>query len=195
LDNFFLTARIVLSERDPAVEATSAGLHKAQHTIIVRRRNAVESDPDIELDLVDDETFKKGLIEMGVSEDDVRALSLASGQSLTILRRRLSDVPAIKFPPWAEDTALTRKLIPLGFAGAWDSQSKEDQEILSCLTGDKYQPIEKSVADLLQLEHSPVWSVGRSICRKTNATPAASTAKPATIRPHCARACARRLCC
>jgi len=141
-------------------EAASAGLHKTQHTIVVRRRNAVESDPDIKLDLVDDKTFEKGLIEMGVPEDDVRALSFASGQSLTILRRRLSDVPAIKFPPWAEDSALTRKLIPLGFAGAWDSQSKEDQEILSCLTGDKYQTIEKSVTDLLQLEHSPVWSVG-----------------------------------
>jgi addiction module HigA family antidote len=145
----------------PEVEAASAGLHKKQHTIIVRRRNAVESDPDIKLDLVDDETFKKGLIEMGIPEEDVRTLSLASGQSLTILRRRLSDVPAIKFPPWAEDSALTRKLIPLGFAGAWDSQSKEDQEVLGCLTGDKYQTIEKSVTDLLQLQHSPVWSVGR----------------------------------
>ena len=36
----------------PEVEAASAGLHKTEHTIIVRRRNAVESDPDIELDLV-----------------------------------------------------------------------------------------------------------------------------------------------
>ena len=145
----------------PEVEAASAGLHEVQHTIIVRRRNAVESDPDIELDLVDDETFKNGLIEMGVPEDDVRALSFASGQSLTILRRRLSDVPAIKLPPWAEDSVLTRKLIPLGFAGAWDSQSKEDQEILGCLTSDRYQTIERSVTELLQLEHSPVWSVGR----------------------------------
>jgi hypothetical protein len=70
---------------------------------------------------------------MCVPEDDVPALSFASGQSLTILRRRLSEVPAIKFPPWAEDSVLTRKLIPLGFAGAWDSDSKEDQEILGYL--------------------------------------------------------------
>src|SRR5260370_6121463 len=91
----------------PEVEAASAGLHKIQHTIIVRRRNAVESEPDIELDLVDDETFKKGLIVMGIREEDVPPLSHASGQSLTILRRRLSEVPAIKFPPCAEDTELT----------------------------------------------------------------------------------------
>jgi len=142
------------------VESASAGLHKTQHTIIVRARNAVEGEPDIALDLVDDVTFKKGLIEMGNTEDDVPSLSRASGQSLTILRRRLSDVPAIKFPPWAEDVALARKLIGLGFAGAWESRSKEDQQILSCLIRDDYQTIEKDVAALLNREHSPVWAVG-----------------------------------
>jgi addiction module HigA family antidote len=151
------TAILVSSE----VECASAGLYKTQHTIIVRRRNAVEGNPDIALDLADDETFKNGLLEMGFAEDRVRPLSRASGQSLTILRRRLSVVPAIKFPPWADDNALTRKLIPLGFAGAWDSQSKEDQQILSCLIDDRYEAIERAVAELLDLEHSPVWAVGR----------------------------------
>ena len=145
----------------PDVEAASAGLHKTQHTIIVRRRNAVEGQPDIALDLVDDETFKKGLLGMSFDEEEVRSLSRASGQSLTILRRRLSEVPAIKVPPWANDSALTRELIPLGFAGAWDSTSKEDQEILRYMTDDEYEAIEKSVAELLNAEHSPIWSIGR----------------------------------
>ena len=145
----------------PEVESASAGLFRSQHTIIVRKRNAVEGEPNIALDLIDDETFKNGLLGMGVAEEEVPRLSRASGQSLTILRRRLSVIPAIKFPPWAEDSALTRRLIPLGFAGAWDCQSKEDQEILSCLMGDDYETIEKCVADLLNLEQSPVWAVGR----------------------------------
>ena len=55
----------------------------------------------------------------------------------------MSVVPAIQFPPWAEDNELTRKLIPLGFVGAWDSQSKEDQEILSYLIGDSYDAIDR----------------------------------------------------
>lgn len=145
----------------PEVEAATSGLHKSQHTIIVRRRNAVEGEAGITLDLVDDETFKKGLVAMGIPEEEQRRLSRESGQSLTILRRRLSRVPAIQTPPWAEDNALTRKLIPLGFAGVWDSTSKEDQEILRYMTGDTYETIEKSVAELLKTEHSPVWSVGR----------------------------------
>jgi addiction module HigA family antidote len=145
----------------PDVEAASAGLHQRQHTIIVRARNAVQSQPDAALDLVDDETFRKGLAQMRVPEDDVPALSRASCQSLTILRRRLAVVPAIQFPPWAEDTALTRKLIPMGLVGAWDSGSKEDREILSRLVDDKYDAIEKYVAELRNCEHPPVWVSGR----------------------------------
>ena len=61
-----------------------------------RRRNAVESEPDIALDLVDDATFKKALAEMGFAEEDIPVYARASGQSPRILRRRLSEVPAIK---------------------------------------------------------------------------------------------------
>lgn len=145
----------------PEVEKASAGLHKSQHTIIVRRRGAIEGQAGIALDLVDDETFKKGLLSMGIDEQEIRTHARASGQSLTILRRRLSQVPAIKMPPWAEDNALTRRLIPFGFAGVWDSQSKEDQQILSCLIEDDYGVVEKAVTELLNIEHSPVWSIGR----------------------------------
>ncbi len=145
----------------PEVEEASAGIHRTLHTVIIRRRNAVENEPDIALDLVDDATFKKALAAMGIPEEEVPVLTRASGQSPTILRRRLSDVPAIKFPPWTQDNASARKLIPLGFAGVWHSQTKADQEILNYLTGDSYEAIERSVADLLRSEQSPVWTVGR----------------------------------
>lgn len=146
---------------NPEVEQASAGLYKTQHTIVVRRRSSVEVDADTDLDLIDDDTFRKGLIAMGIPEEDVIMLSHASGQSLTILRRRLSDIPAIKSPPWAKDTSLTRKLIPLGFAGAWDSTSKQDKDVLSFMMGDKYESIEKAIAELGTIEHSPVWAIGR----------------------------------
>jgi addiction module HigA family antidote len=145
----------------PEVESVSAGLHRAQRTIIIRRRNAVEGKPDIALDLIDDTTFRKALTTMGIPDEEVPAYARASGQSATILRRRLSDVPAIKFPPWAEDNALTRKLIPIGFAGVWNSEMKADREILSFLTGDSYENVEKSVAELLNSVQPPVWRVGR----------------------------------
>jgi addiction module HigA family antidote len=143
------------------VESASAGIHKTQHTIIIRRRNSVEGEPDIMLDLVDDATFRTALTTMGIAEEEIPTYARASGQSATILRRRLSDVPAIKIPPWAHDSALTKKLIPLGFAGVWNSETPADQEILTFLTCDPYEVVERSVAELLQSEQPPVWAVGR----------------------------------
>jgi hypothetical protein len=89
-----------------------------QHTIIIRRRNAVEGQPDIALDLVDDKTFRSALIGMGITDEDVPRYARESGQSPTVLRRRLSQVPEIKCPPWSEHSSLAKKLIPLGFVGA-----------------------------------------------------------------------------
>jgi hypothetical protein len=145
-------------------ESASAGIHKKQHTIIIRRRNTVESEPDIALDLLDDATFRAALTAMGIADEEIPAHARASGQSLTILRRRLSDVPEIRVPPWAHDSALTRKLIPLGFAGVWNSETKADREILAFQTGDAYETVEKSVTDLLRSEQPPRmgdWSLSR----------------------------------
>jgi addiction module HigA family antidote len=145
----------------PEAEKASAGLHKAQHTIIVRKRHAMERDADIAVDLVDDDTFRKGLVEMGVDEEEVQTLSRASGQSLTLLRRHLAVLPEVKVPPWAADNVLARKMIPLGFAGSWDSQSKEDREILKRLTGESAEAFDRSMTELLSVDHAPVWSAGR----------------------------------
>jgi hypothetical protein len=143
------------------VEGASAGIHSTLHTVIVRRRTAVENEPDVTLGLVDDATFKKALAAMGVPEEEFPVLARASGQSPTILRRRLSQVPAIKFPPWTTDAGLARKLIPLGFVGVWQSQNKADQEIMTYLSGEPYEAVERSVTELLDVEQSPVWTVGR----------------------------------
>ena len=145
----------------PEVESASAGLHNKQHTIIIRRRSAVEGEPDIALDLLDDKTFKAALGAMGIEEEDFPRYERESGQSPTILRRRLSQVQAIKFPHWAEDKALARKLIPLGFAGVWHSETTADQDILALLTNDSYATVEESIAELLHCEQTPVWAVGK----------------------------------
>ncbi len=144
----------------PSVENVSAGIHQTHHTIILRRRNGVETDAEITLDLLDDQTFREALADMGREDDFVR-LARESGQSPTILRRRLSQVPAIKQPPWAEDHATARKLIPLALAGVWNFQTDADKEILSVLADAPYERIEETVTDLLACDQPPVWSIGR----------------------------------
>jgi hypothetical protein len=135
-------------------------MHKLQHTIIFSHRGSVE-EPDITLELVDDKTFEGGLAEMGFQHQDVAALARECGQSLTILRRRLSEIPAIKSPPWAEDTALGRRLIPLTLGGVWDAQKSADQQVLSYLAGTEYPEVEATIAELLASEQSALWSVGK----------------------------------
>src|SRR5580692_780210 len=141
------------------VELALAGLHKTQHTIIIRTRNAVEGQPDIALDLVDDKTFRSALIGMGIADEDVPRYARESGQSPTVLRRRLSQVPEIKSPPWSENTALAKKLTPLVFVGALKADTRADKEIHSLLSGNSYDAVEESVAELLRSDQPPVWSI------------------------------------
>jgi hypothetical protein len=143
------------------VESVLGGMHKVRHTIILRHRGVGEDDPDVSLDLVDDKTFDEGLREMGIPHEDVPAYARESGQSITVLRRRLAQIPAIKSPEWAQDNKLSRSLIPLWMVGAWDSEKKADQEVVAFLTGQDYPDIDQSIAELLALPDSPLWPAGR----------------------------------
>jgi addiction module HigA family antidote len=140
------------------VEKVLAGFQKRQHTIIVRNQ-AVVGEIDIPLDLPSYETLKTALEGMEFDSDAADRLIRESGHSLTILRRRLSQVPEIQTPPWAKDQTIARQLIPMVFVGAWNSNTKADQEILLALAGKPYPQVERSVAAIGQSEQSPLWSV------------------------------------
>ena len=149
----------ILNSRD--IEQASAGLQKTHHLLILRRHNDVSGDPDIALDLVDDMTYREALTTMGLPEEDCPRYARETGNSPTILRRRLSPIPAIREPAWATDPAQARKLIPLNFAGAWSSDAAADQEIMRLLAGIDYRDIESAVTELRIIPDAPVWSVGK----------------------------------
>jgi addiction module HigA family antidote len=138
------------------------GVHRNLHTIIVRPKNTADVKPDIVLDLLNYEAFKRALAAMGINDHN-RADTLAheSGHSPTILRRRLSKNPAIRTPAWTEDAVVVRNLIPMMLVGAWHTESNADCEILSLLSGPPYSEIERQIPELLKVDDSPVWSVGR----------------------------------
>jgi addiction module HigA family antidote len=141
-------------------ERESAGLHRQHHTVVVTRRNAVEDEANITFDLVDHQIFETGLVAMGFDHDAVNRLARECGHSLTVLRRRLSEMPAIRTPPWARQDVAYR-LIPLVFVGTWDSTSEADQAILSDIAAGAHDEIEKTVAELAAQEQAPVWSIGK----------------------------------
>jgi addiction module HigA family antidote len=151
-------------------ERESAGIHRQHHTVVVTRRDALEDGANIAFDLVDHKTFEAGLTAMGFDRDGVNRFARESGHSLTVLRRRLSEIPAIRTPPWARQDVADR-LIPLVFVGAWDSTSEADQAILSDIVAGAHNEIEQTVADLAAQEQAPVWSIGkfRGIVSKVDA--------------------------
>ena len=149
---------IVYSEE---AERELAALYRRLHCIIVRPRNTVDSEPDIALDLLNHDAFEKALAEMGIEGDEAERLARESGRSPTILRRRRSQIDAIKRPQWSGNAEIAKSLIPMTLVGAWHAQSNADREIISTLADRPYQETEESVARLLQCDDCPVWSTGQ----------------------------------
>jgi addiction module HigA family antidote len=170
------TTDFIVIMASPEAERESAGIHRQYHTVVVTRRSALEDEANIVFDLADHQTFETGLTEMGFDRDDVSRLARESGHSLTVLRRRLSEIPAIRTPPWAQKDVADR-LMPLILVGAWDSTSEADQAILSDIAASTHDEIEQTVAELATQEQSPVWSIGkfRGVVSKVDALYAAQS--------------------
>lgn len=140
-------------------ERALAGMHRERHCIVVRPRNAVHPSPEISLGL-DQEKFIEALVTMGFDREEAGSLARASGRSLTVLRRRLSPIDAIRTPNWASDAETARRLVPIAMIGEWHARYKADREILSLLAGQPYEEVEQDIASLLEMEDGPIWSSG-----------------------------------
>ena len=152
-------------------ERELAAVYRQRHCIAVRPRNAVDSEPDVALDLLDHGAFEKALAGMDIKGNEADRLARESGRSPTILRRRLSNVPAIRTPEWARDGGIARGLIPMALIGAWHDGSRADREVLSFWGKGGYERIEEDIARLLRLDDVPVWSIGqyRGVASKIDA--------------------------
>lgn len=131
------------------------------HCIIVRTSNTITIDADIGLTRLRTEDFRLALQSMGKSHHEIEQLARESAHSPTILRRRLSELPAVQSPDWAEP-GIARRLIPATLVGAWDAGSIADRQIVSKIAGtDDYDAIESDVPFLSRLDDPPLWSVAQ----------------------------------
>lgn len=146
---------------DEKTEREVATLYRSRHCFVVRPRNAVDRESEAAVEQLGHAAFEKALADMGVGRGRVDRLSRESGRSPTVLRRRLSSIDAVRKPPWAGDSRIARRLIPMTLVGAWHDGSKADRKGLAVLANRRYQQVEESVADLLRCDDCPVWSVGR----------------------------------
>ena len=141
------------------VEREFGPYSKSLRTIVIYPRNAI-AGPDIELLPLRFEAFQNALKAMDQSRDEIVRLNNASCRSLTVLRRLLSNTPAVRIPAWAEDPKIATEVVPLALVGAWNVQNEADKTILSEIAGVSFDELDNRIRKLLRLNDSPVWSIG-----------------------------------
>ena len=78
--------------------ARTGALLRSIHSIVIYPRNAANAESDVTLEPLNYGAFRTSMEEMGFKRDDIERRSHESGRSLTVLRRRLSRLPANKLP-------------------------------------------------------------------------------------------------
>ncbi len=154
-----------------SAEKELAALYRGRHCITVRPRNTVDREPNIALGLLGYEEFKQALLDMRIPEERVDRLGRECGHSPTILRRRLSNIDAIRQPDWARSSTLAAEIVPMALVGAWHANSRADREILEAISDHPYDHLEAALMRLRIMEDAPVWSVGdyRGVASKIDA--------------------------
>ncbi|WP_084158880.1 HigA family addiction module antitoxin [Solidesulfovibrio alcoholivorans] len=143
------------------VERELAPYAKSVPSIILYPRNVANISPHITLEPISHETFTNVLEEIGKKRDEISRLENESGRSLTVLRRRVATVDAVRTPNWAKDQKIAASLVPFFFAGAWNSANEIDKIGLELLAGSRsYANLEREIQSLTQQDDSPVWSIG-----------------------------------
>ncbi|MYL83437.1 HigA family addiction module antidote protein [Desulfovibrio aerotolerans] len=153
------------------VERELAPYANSTPSIVVYPRNVANITPHITLEPISNETFSNALEAMGKKRDEISRLENESGRSLTVLRRRVATVEAVRTPNWAKDQKIAASLVPFFFAGAWNSANEIDKIGLELLAGGlSYAELERQIQSLTQQDDSPVWSIGtyRGVISKTD---------------------------
>lgn len=151
-------------------QATAAAVSTVRCIRIVsRQRWRGDQRIDIECDQLSTQAFADGLCAMGKTPDAVEQLERRTGGSLTVLRRLLAvNTPAVREPSWCRQSDdVLRVLLATAFLGSWkvktQTETPDDEALLSFLTGFSEETVEDHWKTLCQLTDSPVWKAGN--CR------------------------------
>ena len=157
---------------DDEVEKVVGDAYRRFHTIIFRPRHARVERAGISLEILPGQPFREALEKIDLPSEQIEAWSRESGGSLTVLRRRMSPIEAVRHPAWAADNDLARALAPFALVGVWNSEFEADQTVLTLVAGaDEYSELEANIARLQQIPHTPLWSLGefRGVTSKIDA--------------------------
>lgn len=144
---------LVPASGEAATEATGDTPHHILIPVLGSAR------PDIDLPAIDAHAATAALVAAGVS-DQRRAdeLGRLARRSLLALRRNLANKPELHTPAWAG--APSRTLRGVLLAGRWDERSSADMSVVSGLTGNPYEAVRETLAELARAEDPMVSRLG-----------------------------------
>lgn len=115
----------------------------------------------LELPHVGADQFREALEEMGFNRDEAQRRALEVGHSVTVLRRRLSDDPAVRQPAWAQDATTARRLLPHALVGGWvEREHFDDVAFLSLLAEITEEDVARGGRALTKGEDAPLVQIG-----------------------------------
>ncbi|WP_200964485.1 hypothetical protein [Achromobacter sp. Root83] len=132
----------LLSQRGPTVVSAGADERRPNHVLLNRPLSS---------------QLAKAFVEMGYPEHECYDLARRCGRSLAVLARLIPSGNATR-PAWLERG---EQLLPALLAGAWQSSTKPDTDVLSALADNvDYETIESPLRRLSRLQDPPVDRVG-----------------------------------
>jgi hypothetical protein len=147
-------------------EGISQAVRKGHRVFVASDRFAPGQFQLLKLSRPDVFELGTALINAGFDEDKARKEARHSSGSLTVLKRRLSKVPATSEPAWAR-SELASKLAPLVLIGSWEDVSSADNDIVSQITGSSYADIATLASQATMLPDPPMYRI-RGLCSLTS---------------------------
>ena len=101
--------------------------------------------------------FILALKEMGLSEEDSQKYSRDTGRSLTVFRRRLTNIS--KQPVWAKVSS-ARDIIPALLVGSWIELKMSDKGIIAQLANESYESFSQKLCLWQHKSDPPILKIG-----------------------------------
>lgn len=147
-------------------EAVSQAVRKGHRVLLASDRFTPGQFQSLKLSRPEAFQLGNALIEAGFDEQDARKHALDCSGSLTVLKRRLSRVPATTEPAWSRDE-LADQIAPLVLIGCWEDASIADNELVSQMLGKSYADVASLVRRAATLPDPPLFRV-RGLCSLTS---------------------------
>lgn len=144
---------------DRRLEAALGDLPQKTWVLIATDRASLDQDARVEVRPLTWEAYHRTVRALDLDGEAAAALDKASSRRVTIIRRRLSSIPQVRRPLWADMPDLTPTLAGLAMAGGWLWEKEGDRQALAAITDRTESEVELAIQRLVTLEDAPVFAV------------------------------------